>query len=64
MSTTRTFSASTRKRGRGKTAIARKRSRAAFTAWDTRRENERAEKRRKAARKAVQTRKRNAAKIT
>ena len=53
MSKSRTSKKSTR-RGVSKT------SRAAFKAWDTRRANEAAERRSKAARKAVATRRRNA----
>lgn len=58
MSMTKTASATTRKRGRGVTAEARKYSRAAFSAWDTRRAN--AAKARKAAKKAVATKRRRA----
>ena len=54
-------SPTTRKRGRGTTAAERKRSRAAFKAWDTRRSEEAKERRRRKriARKAVATRKAN-----
>jgi len=61
MSTRKPVSATTRKRGRGKTAVERKRSKAAFTAWDTRRATEAAERRRrsKIAKKAAATRRKN-----
>jgi hypothetical protein len=45
MSMSKTASATTRKRGRGTTPIARKASRAAFKAWDTRRKMKAAERR-------------------
>ena len=51
MSTTRPASATTRKRGRGTTPEERKRSRAAFKAWDTRLAAEKAAKRRRTKRR-------------
>jgi hypothetical protein len=54
------YTKTTRKRGRGGTAEERARSRRAFRAWDTRRENEAFERRSAAAKKAVATRRRNA----
>lgn len=54
-------STNTRRRGRGTTAEARKHSRAAFKAWDTRRAMAAQERRRAAAKKAVKTRKQRAA---
>lgn len=59
---TTTVSATVRRRGRGETAEERKRSRAAFKAWDTRLEREAFERRSRAARKAARTRRRNASK--
>lgn len=61
MSTTTVASPTTRKRGRGTTPVARKRSRAAFKAWDTRRKTEAAERRRRKriAAKATATRRAN-----
>jgi len=58
MSSTKVASPTTRKRGRGDTPLARKRSRAAFAAWDTRYTNEAAERRRRKriARKAAAAR--------
>jgi hypothetical protein len=57
---TPTVSARLRKRGNGDTPEARKRSRAAFKAIDTRRANAAFKKRSAAATKAAATRKRNA----
>ena len=54
------YSASVRKRGRGRTAAERKRSRAAFKAIDTRLANAEFAKRSAASKKAAATRKHNA----
>lgn len=61
MSTNKPVSPTTRKRGRGKTPEERKRSRASFKAWDTRRAEEARERRRRKriAKKAAATRKAN-----
>jgi len=56
---TKIVSKRTRERGRGETAEERKLSRAAFKAWDTRREQEAFERRSAAAKKAARTRRKN-----
>jgi len=60
MSTYKPASKTVRRRGRGSTPEERKRSRAAFAAWDTRRENEASARRSAVAKRAWRTRRKNA----